>query len=62
MVQQVLHTGRFADRGLAQADLLGTMKNPKKQQFTSGTKRAGLGPVAFLIAVRISSLVRPVSG
>jgi hypothetical protein len=34
----------------------------KTRTHTSGTNNAGLGPVAFLIAVRISIFVRPARG
>jgi len=34
----------------------------KTRIHTSGTNNAGLGPVAFLIAVRISIFVRPARG
>jgi hypothetical protein len=34
----------------------------KKKTHTSGTNNAGLGPVAFLIAVKISIFVRPARG
>jgi hypothetical protein len=33
-----------------------------KRIHTSGTNNAGLGPVAFLIAVKISIFVRPARG
>lgn len=32
------------------------------QVHTSGTKRAGLGPVALRMAVRISKVVKPAKG
>jgi hypothetical protein len=34
----------------------------KMRIHTSGTNKAGLGPVAFLIAVKISIFVRPARG